>query len=158
MELLNDDIAVMKELAEMEEKQKTKEAAAYAAKPITLKVDGVVVKTDSPPVVEGGRTLVPVRALVEALGYTLSWDSTVQQVNIYEQFSQELRISMWSGSKRALVSTGIYYVETEVTLDVPAKVINGRTMVPARFIAETLGCTVSWDDATKTVSIVANKG
>jgi hypothetical protein len=40
-------------------------------------------------------------------------------------------------------------------MDVPPKIINGRTMVPVAFIAENLGCTVEWDEATKTVSISA---
>ena len=46
-----------------------------------------------------------------------------------------------------------------LAVDVPGRVVYpGRTMVPVRFIAETLGCTVSWDEATKTISIVHNAG
>ena len=134
------------------------EAAARAAIPITLKVNGRVISTDSPPVVENGRTLVPVRAFVEALGYIVSWDSGRQVLDIYDPETHALRISLTVGSNRARVSTGIYGVTDERILDVPAKIINGRTMVPVRFIAETLGCTVSWDEATKTISIVHNAG
>lgn len=140
-----------------EEKAK-KEAADLAAKPITLKVNGVVVKTDSPPIIENGRTLAPVRAIVEALGYIVAWDSGTQIVDIYDPDTHDLRISLKIGSNRAKVSTGIWGVMDERILDVPAKIINGRTMVPVRFIAETLGCKVEWEEKTKTVSITSAKG
>lgn len=135
-----------------------KAAKEYAAMPITLKVNGVVVKTDSPPVIQSGRTLAPVRAIVEALGYIVAWDSSTQVVDIYDPDTHDLRITLKIGSNKAKVSTGIYGVMDERILDVPAKLINGRTMVPVRFIAETLGCTVGWDEKTKTVSITSAKG
>jgi hypothetical protein len=69
-----------------------------------------------------------------------------------------LRISLKIGSNRAKVSTGIYGVMDERILDVPAKTINGRTMIPVRFIAESLGCSVGWDEASKTVTIIQNAG
>jgi hypothetical protein len=133
-------------------------AAAQAAKPITLKVNGTTIPTDSPPVTENGRTLAPVRAVVEALGYIVSWDSATQTIEIYDLGTHDLRVSLKIGSNRAKVSTGIYGVMDERILDVPAKTINGRTMVPVRFIAESLGCTVGWDEATKTVSITQAAG
>ncbi len=142
---------------ERKEQAKAK-AAAEAAKPITLKVNGTVVKTDSPPVIEGGRTLAPLRATVEALGYIVAWDSATQTIEIYNPVTYDLQISMKVGSNRAKVSTGIYGVMDERILDVPAKSINGRTMVPVRFIAESLGCSVQWDEKTKTINIVQNAG
>ena len=141
-----------------EEDKKKKEAEELAKKPITLKVNGVVVKTDSPPVIESGRTLAPVRAIVEALGYIVAWDSSTQIVDIYDPNTQELMISLKIGSNKARVATGIWGVTDERILDVPAKIIGGRTMVPVRFIAETLGCTVGWDEKTKTVSITQAAG
>ena len=133
-------------------------AAAYAAKPITLKIDGRVIPTDSPPVIEGGRTLAPMRATVEALGFVVTWTSSTQTVNIYSYATDALMISLRIGSKIAKVNTGISGVMDERTLDVPAKLINGRTMVPVRFIAETLGCDVKWDEASKTVVITSAMG
>lgn len=148
---------------EQEEAQKAaaekaaKEAAEAAKKTITLKINGNVVKTDSAPVIEDGRTLVPVRAIVEELGYIVSWNSTTQIIDVYD-VDGALRISMKVSSKKVSVATGIYGVMDEKTLDVPAKVIGGRTMVPARFIAETLGCEVKWDQTSRTVTITANQG
>lgn len=133
-------------------------AAALAAKPITLVINGVTINTDSPPIAENGRTLAPMRTIVEALGYIVSWDSKTQKMGIYDPETQDLRIALTIGSKAAKVSTGIYGVMDEQILDVPAKVINGRTMVPVRFIAESLGCSVAWNGETKTVSIVSNAG
>lgn len=150
------DTAAMRE--EKAAQAAAKEAAAHAAKPITLVVNGVTVKTDSPPVVVNGRTLAPLRSVVEAMGYVVSWDAAKQNIKVYEMLSEDLRIDMTIGLNRAKVSTGVYGVLTDVYLDVPAKTINGRTMVPVRFIAESLGCTVNWDEKTKTVTITQNKG
>ena len=133
-------------------------AGAYAAKPITLRIDGRVISTDSPPVIEDGRTLAPMRAVVEALGFVVAWDSGTQTVDIYSYATDELMISLKIGSNRAKVFAGISGVMDERILDVPAKLINGRTMVPVRFIAETLGCVVKWDPDAKIVDIFSAAG
>ncbi|NYB73654.1 hypothetical protein HZF24_05815 [Sedimentibacter hydroxybenzoicus DSM 7310] len=140
-----------------EAEKAAKKAAEAANKPITLKINGNVIKTDSAPVIENGRTLVPVRAIVESLGYIVSWNSTTQIIDIYDTYGN-LIISMKAGSTKASIATGIYGVMDERILDAAAKVIDGRTMVPVRFIAETLGCEVKWDDATKTINIIENQG
>ncbi len=62
------------------------------------------------------------------------------------------------GSNKAKVYTGIYGVLDEAIMDVPVKTINGRVMVPVRFISETLGCRAKWDRNTKTVNIVQAAG
>ncbi len=144
--------------AKEREAQAKAQAAAQAAKPITLKINGVTVKTDSPPVIENGRTLAPLRATVEALGYIVSFNSGTQTIEIYDPVTEDLRISLKVGSNRAKVSTGIYGVMDEQILDVPAKAINGRTMVPVRFIAQNLGCQVKWDEKTRTINIVQSAG
>lgn len=140
--------------------QKREDAAkkALAAKPITLKIDGRTIKTDVAPVIDNGRTLVPVRAIVEELGYVAVWSPTAQTVDVYAFASEDLAISMTVNSKIAYVRTQIYGVMTDVILDVPAKIVNGRVLVPARFISESLGCSVSWDAATKTVNITPPRG
>ncbi|MCL2814716.1 MAG: copper amine oxidase N-terminal domain-containing protein [Oscillospiraceae bacterium] len=133
-------------------------AAEHAAKPITLKIDGKVISTDVAPVIEDGRTLAPMRAVVEALGYLVTWDSGTQTVNIYSYATDVLMISLKIGSNKAKVFTPIPDVMDERVLDVPAKLINGRTMIPVRFIAETLGCTVKWDPDNKIVEIISAMG
>ena len=134
------------------------DAAAKANAPITLKVNGKTIATDSPAVIVSGRTLVPMRALVEALGFVVSWDSSDQSISIYEVVEQNLLVHMTLESRRVRVSTGIYGVMDERIMDVAPQSINGRTMIPARFIAEWLGCTVVWTESTKTISITTNMG
>jgi len=129
-------------------------AAAQAAKPITLKIDGQTIATDSPPVIENGRTLAPVRAIVEALGYYVTWEEKTQTIGIYSYATDVMIIEMRVGSRTAKVLVGSSNYDDRV-MDVPAKIINGRTMVPVRFLAETLGMEVRWDEASRTVIITS---
>ena len=129
-------------------------AAIPFARPIVLMVNGSPIKTDSPPVIEDGRTLVPVRALVEALGYVVAWEPESREVGIYDPKTRDCAISMTIDSSEA------YYLDKdsnemkETLLDVSATIVNGRTLVPARFIAEAIGCNVDWDGDTRVVSII----
>lgn len=160
MELLEQDLEREQQAMEYEKERAAAEAAAQAAKPITLNVGGVTVKTDSPPVIENGRTLAPARAVVEALGYIVAWDSATQTMEVYNYYTEALVISMKVGSNvaKVAVGTGSNAIMDDRILDVPAKIINRRVMVPVRFIAETLGCDVSWDQTTKTVKIIQAVG
>lgn len=115
-----------------------------AAAAANLVVDGTPVAADVPPVVVSDRTLVPVRALFESLGASVGWDESTQTATATKGTTV---VSVQIGSTTALVNG------TETALDVPAQTIEGRTMVPARFIAESLGASVTWEDATETVYI-----
>lgn len=116
-----------------------------AAGATSLVVDGTNVQTDVPPVIVDGRTLVPVRALFESLGATVDWDETTQTVTATKE---DTVISMQIGSTAASVNGA-----TQV-LDVPAQTIEGRTMVPARFAAESLDARVLWDNNTQSAYII----
>lgn len=99
---------------------------------------------DQEPVVENGVTLVPVRPIAEALGLDISWDESKQLVTLKGgSFFIELTI----GSDAARTSSG------EKKLSAAPKIIGGRTMVPLRFIAETMGLTVLWSDEYQRVII-----
>lgn len=100
------------------------------------------------PVIRDGRTLVPVRGVFEALGAEVNWIDEKKKVII---LSKDVNISMELNSDR-------FYVNgDEKKLDVPASLIDDRTMVPVRAISESLGCQVEWDDANKTVVILTNE-
>ena len=116
----------------------------YADSDIKVNINGNIQNYDVMPVIENGRTLVPMRAIFEALGATVQWDDTTKTVT---GTKGETKVSLQIGNTSAKVN------QTEVTLDVPAKIISDRTMVPVRFISESLGCEVNWDDLTKTVII-----
>ena len=99
---------------------------------------------DPQPIIVQDRTLVPLRVIFEKVGAKLEWDDSIKTVKaVYEGKSILLPV----GSNSATVNG-----ET-VALDVPAQIVESRTMVPARFIAESLGCTVTWDNPTRTVVI-----
>lgn len=115
---------------------------------ITVKVNNKNVSFDQPPVLENGRTLVPLRAIFEALGAKVDWDQNTQTVTASKG---DINISLQIGSANMNVNG-----ENKV-LDVPAKIAGGRTLVPVRAISEAFGCDVNWDGATKTVIINSGK-
>jgi len=117
---------------------------SYAGSGIQIVVNGQPVSADTVPIMMQGHVLVPVRAIFEALGGTLDWNSTNRTV-IGQKSGNQIRLSI--GNKQAIVNGN------PVTMDIPAMIIDGRTMVPVRFVSESLGATVSWDSVTNTVAI-----
>ena len=119
-------------------------ATAQAAKAITINVDGVQLKTDQPPAMIQGRVMLPLRAIFEALNASVNWDQKTQTVTgIKGDTTVVLKIK----SKTATINN------QTVTLDVPAQVLKGRTMVPVRFVSEALGQDVDWNSEKQQVSI-----
>ena len=106
----------------------------------------LVFADDSKPFVQNDRTLVPFRAIFEAMACTVSWDD---QMRTAMGTRDSISISLPVGNNLAMVSGENVY------LDQPAILSNSRVMVPIRFVAESLGATVGWDDATQTVIIYA---
>ncbi|QZY55497.1 copper amine oxidase N-terminal domain-containing protein [Crassaminicella profunda] len=120
----------------------------YASEtPIKVVVNDETLKFDVDPQTVEGRTLVPFRGIFEALGADIDWDAT-DKVAIGKTASTIIKLPI--GKNWATVNS------KQVKLDVPATIIQGRTFVPVRFIAESLGATVGWDSQTKTVKIDKN--
>ena len=111
---------------------------------ISVYINGTKIQFDQPPILDNGRTLVPLRAIFEALGAEVSWDSNTQTVTAIKGSTQ---ISLQIGS------TQLYVNGKVTTLDVPAKLINSSTLVPVRAVSEAFGCKVDWDQDTQTVLI-----
>ena len=97
---------------------------------------------DTPPIIYKDVTLVPVRALTEALGSELSWDESVQLVTITRG---DKNIQLKVGDKLALVDS------TEVEMLVAPVLVSSRVYVPLRFISETFGLKVYWNEDTNTI-------
>ena len=114
---------------------------------VSLYIDTELIQTDVPPTIVDGRTLVPMRAIFEALGAEVDWDGETRTAT---GTLGEHTVVIQVGETAALVDG-----ETR-TLDVPAQIIQNRTMVPARFISEALGCSVTWDGVSQTAA-VANR-
>ena len=108
-------------------------------------VNGKIVPLDAPPIIVNSRTLVPLRAIAEALGADVNWDPEYKQVTVRLNGTT---ILLTIGSPIALVNDSLTYIDTTPIIS------NGRTMVPLRFIAETLNAEVSWNPDSKTVDIV----
>jgi hypothetical protein len=109
--------------------------------PVAFDVDPYMVQVEG-----GSRTLVPLRSLAEALGFEVGWVEP-DQINIMRGGSV---INMYINKPGYMVDG------MEKQLDAPPFIMGSRTMVPLRFIAEELGCTVQYDGATNTVNIFTN--
>ena len=99
---------------------------------------------ETPPITESDRTLVPMRFLFEKLGAEVTWDqetetATAQKANTVLSFSIDQNSAVVNGQPAAM--------------DVPARLVNDKTMVPLRFLSENLGYTVEWDEATRMATI-----
>lgn len=115
----------------------------------TMYVNGAAQAIDpgyqTAPVIVNNTTFIPIRAIVQQLGGTVTWDASSQQVTIT---LNNATILLNVGSKTATVNG------TTTTLDEsPFISSTGRTMLPLRFVAESLGHTVNWNAATKTITI-----
>ena len=121
--------------------------SAEDVKPITVTLDGAVIDCASygqeATIVEG-RTLVPLRAIFEALGASVEWNGETKTVS---SVLGETEISLTIGENK-LIKNG-----EEIALDVPAQIMNGRTLVPVRAISESFGVSVEWDGETRTVKL-----
>lgn len=116
------------------------------AQTIRVLVDGSPVLFDQPPVSIGGRVLVPLRGVFERLGAFVQWDPRTNSVTATRGSTN---VQLQIGSTRAFVNGRV------VVLDVPPMIIQGRTLVPLRFVSEAMGARVDWDAATRTVFITS---
>lgn len=111
---------------------------------ISVIINGVVQTYDQPPMILNGRTLVPLRGIFEALEADVSWDQETQTVTATKE-GTTIRLTI--GSNKANKNG------EDINLDEPPQLINDRTMVPVRFVVESLGAKVDWDQRTRTVFI-----
>ena len=109
-----------------------------------IHVIGKIVKFDTPPVIVDGRTLVPIRAITEAFGAEIEWNGEKQQVTIYKDGTE---IVLTLGSKEVTVNG------SPETIDTEAKLFSNRTYVPLRFISESFGADINWDNDNRVVEI-----
>ena len=120
-------------------------AANITESAIKVTVDGTAVDfPDQTPIIQNDRTLVPIRFIAESLGYDVEWDSIENAAVI-----DDGRVKLWIGTDKAELDGEL------VTLDTSSILVNDRTMVPLRAVAETLDCTVDWLAKTKTVQITS---
>lgn len=142
--------------------------AVHCGDDITVTLDGQEIEFDVPPQIIDERTLVPMRAIFEALGAKVDWRESSQTIVAYRDGveiimqigSNTIKKHSWPNSDYSSLDTigewksyesGSIYTE----LDVPPMIIDERALVPVRAVSESLDCDVKWDGATRTVKIVS---
>lgn len=117
-----------------------------AAKDITVLLDDQKVSFDVAPQIIDNRTMVPIRAIFEKLGATVSWDASTRTATaVIDDYVVKCTV----GSKTLTVNGKQYQMDTTPVI------VKNRTLMPARFAAEAFGASVSWDASTRTVSITS---
>lgn len=117
---------------------------ASAQPMISTELNGSRINFDQPPVMQDGRVLVPLRGIFENLGADVVYTPANKTIKATAD-GQTVELTL--GQRQAFVNGRQMY------LDVPADTINGRTMVPLRFVSEAMGADVKWRSASRTVAI-----
>lgn len=115
---------------------------------ITTELNGTRINFDQPPVMQGGRVLVPLRGIFENLGADVIYSPATRTIKATGD-GQTVELTL--GQREAYVNG------KQIYLDVPADTIGGRTMVPLRFVSEAMGADVKWRSASRTVAISRDK-
>ena len=115
---------------------------------INVIVDGNYINFDTKPQFVNGRTMVPMRRIFEELGASVQWDNATWTA-IAKKDGVEIRFTIDDYT--------MYKNGSPNTLDVPAQLINGRTLVPLRAVSEAFGCDVGWDGGDNIVSIISDR-
>lgn len=116
-------------------------------------MDNIEIQPDVPPQIIDGRTMVPIRFVAQALSCQMDWEGTTRTVIITSPGGYKAAPpANYSGQIQILVNGRLIYP------DVPPQLVDGRTLVPVRFVAEALGASVNWDGASQTVIIGSSSG
>lgn len=117
---------------------------------ITVLINGVKAQFDVPPQIINSRTMVPMRMVFEMLGAKVEWVPEMQlALATYKTSIIAMRINEYSFSVTDVVTNAA----KSIPLDVPAQIVNDRTLIPLRAVAEALGKNVEWQGETRTAII-----
>jgi len=114
-----------------------------------MDVNGVAVALDVTPVIKESRTMLPIRAIAEAVNASVAWDPVVRKITITRGAT---RIELWIGKSVAKLNGKSVPIDAANSKVVPC-ITNGRTLLPVRFIAEALGLDVGWNTSTRVVTL-----
>lgn len=120
---------------------------AFADTAVTVYVDNEKIDFEVNPIIENGRTLIPLRGVFEKLGARVDWNKNISEVVIKDKSNE---IQMILGKSKVMVNGEIRDIEA------PTRMINSRTFAPLRFITENLGHDIRWDSGTNSIYIVKN--
>ena len=114
----------------------------------TMYVGGRPVVLEAAPIILNSRTLLPIRAVVEAVGGTIAWEALAQKVTIVRN---DKTLELWIGRNVAELNGQSISIDSDSRV-VPI-IMNGRTLLPLRFVAEALALDVQWDATTQAITI-----
>jgi len=117
---------------------------AHGQEPISVFIDDLSLKPDVAPVIYNDRTLVPFRAIAEAMNVEVTWDEPTRTVYAAKGGT---RVTLQIDNPVAS------HNDNRISLDTAPKIVSGRTMIPLRFFSEAFDCQVAWDSSLRRVSI-----
>ncbi len=118
----------------------------FAQDQISVYINGSKIQFDEQPVIKDDRTLVPLRAIAEALKADVDWDEETEKITMTKD---DITNILFVGQTYAKKITND---DTEtINLDVAPFIVNGRTFVPLRYVSESFNVTVTWQEDTKTI-------
>lgn len=121
----------------------TASAATGSSSPRVI-LNGKLLNFEVPPIIENGRTMVPVRSIFEAMGANVDWNAASRVVT---GSKGSISVILPINSRTPNVNGNV------CNLDVPSRLVNNRTLAPLRFVGEAFGGRVSWDSNTQTIYI-----
>lgn len=119
-------------------------SSVFAGQDIKIIFNGEELKLDVAPVVQNQTTLIPLRHVFEAFGASVQWDGESQTIT-----AEKDGIVIWLQLNNKIAKVG----DKEVELLAAPIAIDGRTLVPLRFVSESFGAVTDWDPETKTITI-----
>lgn len=115
---------------------------------ISVEINGTHLEMSQSPKIIENSTLVPLRDISDALDIAIDWNEDAKTISVYGQDTTYL---LEIDNRTVLSENGTS------TLNTAPRIIENKTFVPLRFIAESMGADVVWNDTSKTVSITTNK-
>lgn len=114
----------------------------------TVVMNGVTVPMETAPVIENGRTVLPVRYIATPLGAQVLWNAKEQKVTLIGT----RKVELWIGKPTARVD-GVEVLIDPSNPKVAPRIVGGRTMLPLRFISETFGAEIVYDTLLRTITV-----
>ncbi|MGB9666740.1 MAG: stalk domain-containing protein, partial [Candidatus Cryosericum sp.] len=130
----------------------TKITLVFTVNKPSVVMNGVTVPMDTAPIIENGRTILPVRYIATPLGAQVLWDAREQKVTLIGT----KRVELWIGKPIAKVD-GVDVPIDPANPKVAPRIVNSRTMLPLRFISETFGAEITYDAGSQTVTVTLAK-
>jgi hypothetical protein len=130
----------------------TKVTLVFTVGKPTVVMNGVTVPMETAPIIENGRTILPVRYIATPLGAQVLWNPKEQKVTLIGGKNVEL----WIGKATARVD-GVDVLIDPANPNVAPRIVGGRTMLPLRFISETFGAEIVYDAKLRTITVTLSK-